>query len=346
MTPEDLLQARTRVLDMGLFRRVDVVSEAAQQSPARQRRSRRPPIRLRIAVEEWPALRLRYGFQVAETRPEDSVTGRDLTPGMSADVTRRTLFGKAITLGGALEWQRREQRRTGVPEHGSLFGWPIGSSLIAERSRVDSAAVTLVTDRSSITWEQRTRVARNLACLYAYTFERNHTFDTRPPLPGDPIGPLDITINIARLTAAAAWDTRDDPVDTIRGSLAFLTVSRMRRRSVGSDIRFVRELVQALSLPSMAAGRVCIGGALWVVSPLEGQELITSERFFAGGARTVRGVDGRQPWTARLLFQRAGRRPAAARPEPGSAGADLPLAARRAVRGCGERVCSVRATRA
>ena len=66
VTPEDLLQARTRVLDMGLFRRVDVVSEAAPESAGRARRRRRLPIRLRITVEEWPALRLRYGFQVAE----------------------------------------------------------------------------------------------------------------------------------------------------------------------------------------------------------------------------------------------------------------------------------------
>ena len=54
---------------MGLFRRVDIVSEAVPESAA-DATAQGVPIRLRIAVEEWPALRLRYGFQVAEIRPE------------------------------------------------------------------------------------------------------------------------------------------------------------------------------------------------------------------------------------------------------------------------------------
>ena len=59
---------------MGLFRRVDVASEALRRV-GEQRGTERRPIRLRVTVEEWPALRLRYGFQVAERRPEDSVRG-------------------------------------------------------------------------------------------------------------------------------------------------------------------------------------------------------------------------------------------------------------------------------
>ena len=130
VTPKDLLQARTRVLDMGLFRRVDVASEALPES-AGSAATETSPIRLRVTVEEWPALRLRYGFQVAEERPEDSVKGATSTPGLTADVTRRTLFGKAITLGAAVEWQRRERVARTFLNTGTLFGWPIGSSLIA-----------------------------------------------------------------------------------------------------------------------------------------------------------------------------------------------------------------------
>ena len=40
-----------------------------------------------MTVEEWPALRLRYGFQVSEERPEENVNGRDLVPGVSAVLT-------------------------------------------------------------------------------------------------------------------------------------------------------------------------------------------------------------------------------------------------------------------
>ena len=288
---EDLLRARTRVFDTGLFRRVDVASEPVQSADVRRAGPVDPPevvaIRLRITVEEWPALRLRYGFQVAEERPEASIEGRDLVPGLSADVTRRTLFGRAVTTGGVVELQRRERLGRVFINTGTLFGLPVGSSLLAERSREEFTAVTLVTSRSRITWEQRARVAGNVSLSYAYTFERNHTFDTEVPDPGVPA--FDITINIARVNAAAAWDTRDDPGDTTRGSLASFSLE-YAPEAVGSDIRFVREVVQAYYFRPWRRLVFASAARLGVVVPLGGQDLIPSERFFAGGARTVRGV--------------------------------------------------------
>ena len=117
------------------------VVRADARAGGQRRCRRRVPIRLRIAVEEWPALRLRYGFQVAEERPEDSREGRDLTPGLSADLTRRTLFGRAITLGGAVEWQRRERVGARVSQHGHAVR--LADRLVADRRArrgCDSAA--------------------------------------------------------------------------------------------------------------------------------------------------------------------------------------------------------------
>jgi outer membrane protein assembly factor BamA len=282
------VQARTRLLDMGLFRRVDVASDPSEPAGSGVIDGERNiPMRLRITVEEWPALRLRYGFELAQERPEDSPTGTDLVPGLSADVTRRTMFGKAIAFGGAFAYQRRERDARVFLNTSTMLGRPIGSSLIAERSRIDSAVVTLVTDRSSISWEQRTRVVRSLSLSYAYRFERVHTFDTKP---SDPFAPVfDITINVARLTAAAAWDTRDDPADTTRGSLVSLSLENAPEIG-GSDIRFVRELAQAYHFRPWRRVILASAARFGIVSPLGGQELIISERFFAGGARTVRGV--------------------------------------------------------
>jgi len=275
---DDVLQARTRVFDTGLFRRIDIASEPMEPTERR---------RLRVTVEEWPAARLRYGFVVAEERPEDSPEGRDLVPGISADLTRRTLFGRAIATGGAVEWQRRERRGRAFVNTPTFRGLPVESSLVAERSSEEFDAVTLVTNRSSITWEQRTRVVRNLSLSYAYTFERNHTFDTKPP---DPFLPaFDITINIARLNAAGAWDTRDDPSDARRGLLASWSFEAAPE-AAGSDIRFVRQLWQAYYFRPWRNIVFASAARTGVVVPLGDQELIPSERFFAGGSRTVRGV--------------------------------------------------------
>ncbi|MBI2829439.1 MAG: translocation/assembly module TamB domain-containing protein [Acidobacteria bacterium] len=288
---EEVLRARTRIFSTGLFRRVDVASEElASPKPGEGGApgdGRVVSVRLRITVEEWPALRLRYGFQVAEERPEASPEGREVVPGLSADLTRRTLFGRAITTGGVAELQRRERLGRVFINTGTLFGLPVGSSLLAERSREEFTAVSLVTSRSRVTWEQRARVAGNLSLSYAYTFERNHTFDTKTSDPGSLA--FDITINIARVNAAAAWDTRDDPVDTARGSLASFSLE-YAPEAVGSDIRFVRQVAQGYHFRSWRRLVFASAARLGAVVPLGGQELILSERFFAGGARTVRGV--------------------------------------------------------
>ena len=181
---EDVLRARSRVFNTGLFRRIDIASEPIDEGRAR----------LRVVVEEWPAARLRYGFVVAEERPEDDLNGRELVPGISADLTRRTLFGRAMTIGTAVNWQRRERRGRAFLNAPTFMTLPLESSLIGERSREEFQAATLVTDRASITWEQRARVARKLNLSYSYTFERNHTFDTRSIDPGELA--FDITVNI------------------------------------------------------------------------------------------------------------------------------------------------------
>jgi len=158
-----------------------VIARSRTANPARSaERVTVRSLRLRVTVEEWPAARLRYGFVVAEERPETNIEGRELVPGLSADLTRRTLFGRPIAVGGAVELQRRERRGRTFLNAPTFLGLPLESSLIAERSREEFQAASLVTNRSRVTWEQRTRVASNLTLSYAYTFERAHTVDTDP----------------------------------------------------------------------------------------------------------------------------------------------------------------------
>lgn len=286
---DDLFAARRRLFATGLFRRVDVTTELLNQAvdaAAAGAQPRRLAARVRVVVEEWPALRLRYGFRVNEERSAADAR-RDLAPGFSADVTRRTLFGRAVTLGGAAEYQSRERRARVFVSMPTLMGLPIASSLVGEGSHADFAGSSLVTARNGVSWEQRTRVAGNLTLSYAYRFDRDHTFDTKP----DPNFPaFDITVNIARLTGAAARDTRDDPSDTARGSLLSSTLE-YAPEALGSDIRFVRYLAQAYTFHPWRNVVFASAGRVGVVTPLGGQELIPSERFFAGGSRTVRGVE-------------------------------------------------------
>src|SRR5262249_50640892 len=103
LEPEELVRARTRVYNTGLFRRVDVTTQAMDRKDDLTQ-----PMRIRVTVDAWPAFRLRYGFQAAEQRPENDPTGRELEPGLLADIARRTLFGRAISLDGSVQYQRRQ----------------------------------------------------------------------------------------------------------------------------------------------------------------------------------------------------------------------------------------------
>ena len=281
---EAVLRGRARVFDTRLFRRVDVSSEEMQASLSSPSVK---PVRLKVTVEEWPALRLRYGVQVAEERPEGKIEGRNLAPGLSADLTRRTLFGRAVGLGAALDVQRRERRARGFLNAPTLAGLPVESSLVLEKSRETFAAVTLITDAQGVSWEQKSRVARALSLSYAYRFERNHTFDTKPSTGDFPA--FDITINIARLNTAVAWDTRDDPTDATRGSLMSSSIE-YAPEALGSDIRFVRFVSQAYSFRPWRGAVLASAARFGAAAALGKQDLIPSERFFAGGAGTVRGV--------------------------------------------------------
>ncbi len=277
---DDWLDARRRLFESGLFRRADIAIEPQDGV------TDTAPVTLGVTVEEWPALRLRYGFQVAEERPEENLNGRDLVPGVSADVTRRTLFGRAITVGVAGQYENHERVGRVFTSTPTFFGRSVRSSLTFEWQREDSSIDSLVRNRTTVAWEQRGRW-RKMTLSYGLRSERNRTFDTGPP---DPIlGPFDVTAHIGRFTSSATWDTRDDASDSTRGT--FVSTSVEHGTSwLGSDLLFIRSLTQAYHFTPWKRVVLASAARYGIVEPLGGQVLVPSLRFFAGGARTVRGV--------------------------------------------------------
>jgi len=285
LEPADLLRARTRVFNTGLFRRVDVTTDAmpriSEADPVQ-------PIRVRVALDPWPALRLRYGFQVSEERPENDPTGHTLTPGLSADITRRTLFGRAISVGGVAEYERYQNSARALLSAPTLMTLPIESSFVFERVHQAAEGTTFVSNRNGVSWEQRMRTGGHWTLSYSYRFDRDHTFDTRPAT-GSGLD-FDITVNVARLIGNSAWDSRDDPLNATRGSLYSSSVQWAPDR-LASQFRFLKYVGQAYRFQTVHRVVFASAARLGLVRPLGGQELILSERFFAGGSRTVRGVD-------------------------------------------------------
>ena len=147
-------------------------------------------------------------------------------------------------------------------------------------------------NQTSVTWEQRARVTTHLGLSYSYSFERNHTFDTRS-LEDNPLA-FDIKLNTTRWNGAGVWDTRDDPLDSARGMLIsssfdFGRVETPAEVVLSSDT-FVRELVQAYYFRPWRSV-VFASAARWgLMVPIGPSDVFQQEKFFAGGSRTVRGV--------------------------------------------------------
>jgi outer membrane translocation and assembly module TamA len=84
--PDAWLEARTRIFETGLFRRVDLTVEPVETAETDLTTK---PMRIQVTCR---SLAGRHGFAVEGAEAE--VSGRNLVPG-PADVTRRTLFGRA-----------------------------------------------------------------------------------------------------------------------------------------------------------------------------------------------------------------------------------------------------------
>ena len=291
-------QARKRLFDTGVFRQVDIqavpIEAPAGSAPPVEHVQ---PVRARVTLEEFPPLRVRYGLEV-EDQVEPVSETRTLRPGLAADVTYRNVLGRAATTGLALRYTKDFEAARGFFSTPSFLGLPLTSTLFLERSREHRNTSTdhpLVVDELKVTAEQTFRAWRRLQPSYSYSFERNHTVD----LNSDPENALAFVvpaINIARLTATALVDTRDDLVDAMRG-LRFSSTFEYGAGPLGSDLRFAKYFVQQNYYRMLGHGVVFATSGRLGLAAGYGQELIPSEKFFAGGGNSVRGYkqDGLGP---------------------------------------------------
>ena len=218
-------------------------------------------------------------------QPEENVNGRNLVPGLSADVTRRTLFGRAVTIGAALQYERDEPRRLFLNTP-TLFGRPVQSSFTLERSREESRVNALITDITSTAWEQRGRLRPAQPLVRpALRAQSNVRYDADGPrLPFQSHRP-----HRAAHVSSLTWDSRDNPSDSTSGT--FVSTSFEHGSSgLGSDLLFVGIADAGLYFRPWKSLVFASAARYGAVKPLEEQLLVSSLRFFAGGARTVRGV--------------------------------------------------------
>lgn len=282
-------RARRRLYDSGVFRSVTIDAEPSVEAAA-VTSTNVEPVRAHVRLEEWPAYRLRYGVQLAdENAPVSEASARTLRPGFAGDLTRANLLGRAATVGASVRYNARRRTVRGFLNMPSLFRVPLTTTLFVSRGREDLGGedvTPFVSDQLNFTVEQRWRPHPALAVTYGYNFQRNHTFE-RDLDPTDPFA-FDLTVDIARFNTTSVVDTRNDLIDATSGwfhSSSF----EYAPEAFGSDLRFVKYLAQQYYYRTLPLGIVLASAARFGLARGFEQELIPSERFFAGGGNSVRG---------------------------------------------------------
>jgi outer membrane protein assembly factor BamA len=265
---------------------VDIeVQPVSAETPAAAGAPVEQPVTARITLGERPRYRFRYGL--ALTEQEIGADERDRRLGVAVDLENRNIFGRGASAGVALRLRRDQQVGRLTLGASRLFGLPIRSTVFVEREREQinpDGAVPITSDITSLTAEQAYRVRRAIELRYGYGIERNHTF-IRTDVPD----PFDLTVTIARFTTSGLIDRRDDPFNPGRGWFTASTLE-LSRPGLGSDLRFLKQFSQYSHFVPIGRGTVLASAArLGLARTYDDEVLIPSERFFAGGANTVRG---------------------------------------------------------
>ena len=91
------------------------------------------------------------------------------------------------------------------------------------------------------------------------------------------------------MTTSGLVDRRDDAFNPARGWFASSALE-ISRPGLGSDLSFLKDFSQYSHFVGFGRGLVLASAArLGLARTIEDEVLIPSERFFAGGANTVRG---------------------------------------------------------
>ena len=279
----EFFRAETRLYDTSAFRTADIalVPFETDQSGRVER------VRAEVTLQELAPYRLRYGFRVNDTITPVEFD-RELRPALVVDFLRRNLFGQAISAGAAAQIEADRRLLRGVLSLPRFFGLPVTTNLFATKSREDftpEGATPFVEDESGITAEQRFALSPKMGVTYGYEYSRSHIFEPKP-LPGVP--PLELQAKVARLTGTYAWDKRNDPIAPQDGWFHSSGVE-LATKTLGSDLRFVRYLAQQHYYRHVHRRLVLASAARLGFARGFEQDLIPSERFYAGGGTSVRG---------------------------------------------------------
>jgi outer membrane protein assembly complex protein YaeT len=279
-------RTRRSLNDTGVFRSVEIDLEPAPASAGLASDGDRPVV-ARVRLQERPRYRFRYGLAFND----DVVSAEERRQRMAfaADFQNRNLFGTGATAGLSARISRDQQVGRLNLGASRFFGLPLRSNFFVSRSREEfgsSEEFPTISTVTELSFEQSYRLRRFLDLRYGYGLGRNRTFVDCTTAACEP---FDIRVRLARLTGGGIVDRRADPFDPTGGWFTSSTFE-FSRPGIGSDLSFLKGFFQYFQFTPIR-DRTVLASAfrLGLARTFDDELLIPSERYFGGGATSVRG---------------------------------------------------------
>lgn len=249
-----------------------------------------------IALPGLPVIGLPASFKVIEKNY--------VSPLGSVDYTRRNLFGRGQSASISTLVSRLDQRAAVTytdPEFNSS-NWSTLLSLSAERA-TQNPLFTARFGQASLQFERPLNGAHTEHLQLRYSFTRTSLTDL---LIHGFVPPEDESIHSSTLASSLIRDTRDKPLDAHRGVYETLSLS-VTSAALGSSDSFARLFGQTAFYHEVKPWMVLAQSVrVGIENPFAGSHIPFSERFFSGGADSLRGfpINGAGPQTVATLCTR------------------------------------------
>ena len=216
-------------------------------------------------------------------------------PRVSIQFARHNLRGRAETATAGLVYSRLDQRATLTYSDPRIrsTSWSSLFSLSAERSTQNSI-YTGELARASWQVEKALDKRRSKSLILRYSFQR--TLLTNITIP-DLVLPEDRHVRLSTVATQYVRDTRDKPLDAHHGIYQTATVE-VSPTALGSSVNFVRFFGQTSFYKPITPWLTWANNfRLGLAKPFAGAAVPLSERFFSGGADSIRGfpINGAGP---------------------------------------------------
>ncbi len=264
------LETRQKLIGSGLFRSVDI--EPLPPDPVTRRSD------VLITVEEGPRTTFAYGFGYQEQQLARA----------EFEVTRRNLFGLNRTLSIFSRAGFRGGRFITTYRQPQFLGTELPVFVTAYAEQEDRTSFDY--NRVGVGLQISKRVSHDQNLLLRYRFDQTRVFRLQVDI--DEIDRRFRNTRISAISLASVTDRRDDPLNPRKGQFRILDVE-WSAKALGTEVPYIKGLAQQffyIRLPHQMVGAIGLRlGVAQTLLPDVDTLIPIAERFFIGGATTLRG---------------------------------------------------------